>query len=82
VRVPIDGEFRAEAERYALRFTCRDCFHFRNSGRPVPAEPGREDAPSAHRSGACAHEWPNELHLEPPAEGAKEVIFCKEFELC
>ncbi len=61
MRVPIDGDFRTETERYQLRFTCRDCFHF--------------------REGACAHEWPNELHLEPPDPSAAEVVFCKEFEL-
>jgi hypothetical protein len=33
------------------------------------------------RAGACAHEWPNELHLDPPEDGATEVVFCKEFEL-
>lgn len=61
MRVPIDAGFGEERERFAFRFTCRDCFHYREGG--------------------CAHEWPNEQHLEPPAEGADEVIFCKEFEL-
>lgn len=31
--------------------------------------------------GRCAHEWPQELHVRPPAAATPEVVFCKEFEL-
>jgi hypothetical protein len=30
---------------------------------------------------ACAHEWPNGEHRDPPAAEADTVLFCKEFEL-
>ncbi len=67
MRVAVDVGFLRDVERFALRFTCRDCFHFRE------------------RDGACAHEWPNDEHRDPPAElvagRAATVLFCKEFEL-
>jgi hypothetical protein len=28
VRLPVDGRFLKEIERFALRFTCADCLHF------------------------------------------------------
>jgi hypothetical protein len=31
----------------------------------------------------CRHDWPTELHRRARyEEGADEVVFCKEFELC
>jgi hypothetical protein len=76
VRVTIDAAFGEETERFDFRFTCRDCFYF--SGVRTSAGP---DVPSGRHPPLCAHEWPNELHLERPPAGASEVVFCKEFEL-
>ena len=30
-------------------------------------------------TGGCAHEWPNQEHMD--LRPAREVVFCKEFEL-
>jgi hypothetical protein len=72
VRFPLTPSLLAEAARYALRSSCRDCFFF------VRGADGDR----------CAHEWPNRGQrrwpLDAPDEDgtpATEAEFCKEFEL-
>ena len=66
MRLPRTPEFDAERERYAFAFTCEDCAHFER------AEPAR-----------CRHEYPTEPHRDAYYCGpaARELVFCKEFEL-
>jgi hypothetical protein len=66
VRLPWTTEFDEQSARFALRFCCEECGHF--------------DA----RAERCRHEWPTELHrrTREPRPAAREIVFCKEFELC
>jgi hypothetical protein len=65
VRVPLDSRFDRERTTYRLVFTCEDCVH--------------------HDSAAqrCAHGYPTEPHAAAAfdAGGARNGMFCKEFEI-
>jgi hypothetical protein len=68
VRLPRNADFEEERARFELRFCCEDCAHFDGA------------------EGTCRHDWPTELHrraryLSDPRE-VRDVVFCKEFELC
>jgi hypothetical protein len=67
MRIGVDGNFVDDVERFGLRFTCRDCFHF------VP-----DAGACAHEWPNTDHlEIPR-----PRLPGlAFDVLFCKEFEL-
>jgi hypothetical protein len=63
----VDGRFLREVERFDLRFTCRDCFHFAADGSRCAHEwPNAEhlDPPSDPLPGVTV-----------------DLLFCKEFEL-
>ncbi len=72
MKTRIDARFRAEAKRYALRFACEDCVYF------TAEEDCAHGYPPAPRRGDLASED------DPSGErwgGARELTFCKEFEL-
>lgn len=49
MKTPVDARLREEAERFALRFRCDDCVHFRPDacahGYPIEAHRGSSEGP-------------------------------------
>jgi hypothetical protein len=81
MRAKWEASFDDERARFGLRFGCEDCAHFESLDRRCrhgwPTGDHLSEGEVSHgRAAASAHA------LGLSRSGARDLVFCKEFELC